>query len=157
MLDAALKTLHVMSVIVWIGGMAFTQFFLRPSLPVLEPPARLALMTAVVGRFFRVVAVIAPLAWLTGGWMVARAAAAATASGGAFHMPVSWMLMAAGGTAMVAVFAWLRLGPYRALARSLNAGNLPAASAALARVRQGVALNLGIGTVVVLVTLMRWP
>ena len=57
MLDAALKTLHVMSVILWIGGMAFAHFFLRPSLGVLEPPARLALMTAVLGRFFRAVVV----------------------------------------------------------------------------------------------------
>ena len=33
MIYATLKTLHVLSIIVWIGGMVFAHFFLRPPLP----------------------------------------------------------------------------------------------------------------------------
>ncbi len=31
MIYATLKTLHVLSIIVWIGGMMFAHFFLRPA------------------------------------------------------------------------------------------------------------------------------
>ena len=51
MVYATLKTLHILAIIVWIGGMVFAHFFLRPSLSVLEPPQRLRLMHAVLGRF----------------------------------------------------------------------------------------------------------
>jgi hypothetical protein len=36
-----LKTLHVLAVGLWVGGMAFAHFFLRPALGTLEPPQRL--------------------------------------------------------------------------------------------------------------------
>ena len=44
--------------------MAFTLFFLRPALGVLEPPVRLRLMQDVLGRFFA--AVLAGVALLLG-------------------------------------------------------------------------------------------
>ena len=157
MLDALLKTLHLSSLIVWIGGMAFAHFFLRPSLAVLEPPARLALMAAVLGRFLRAVALAAPLAWASGAWMMARAVQAAADSGGRFLMPLSWSLMAALGTLMLGIFVFIRFGPFLALVRSLGAGNAGAAAAALGRVRQWVLLNLLLGILVLLVALLRWP
>ncbi len=40
MIYAILKTLHVLSVIVWIGGMVFAHFFLRPAVAQLEPAVR---------------------------------------------------------------------------------------------------------------------
>ena len=55
MLYAVLKTLHVLSIMLWIGGMAFTLFFLRPAVAALEPPVRLRLMQDVLGRFFTAV------------------------------------------------------------------------------------------------------
>jgi uncharacterized membrane protein len=157
MLDAALKTLHVMSVILWIGGMAFAHFFLRPSLGVLEPQVRLALMAAVLRRFFRAVVVAAPLAWITGAALVLRARMVVDASGGHFLMPVHWSLMAAGGTVMLGIFVYIRLGPFRALVQALDGGNPTAAGAALGRVRQWVSVNLVLGVLIVAVTLMRWP
>ena len=52
MLHALLKTIHVLGVVVWIGGMAFSQFSLRPALAVLDGPARVRLMQQVFQRFF---------------------------------------------------------------------------------------------------------
>ena len=57
MLYATLKTQHVLAIVVWVGGMVFAHFFLRPALARLEPPVRLRLMHEVLGRFFRVVLV----------------------------------------------------------------------------------------------------
>ena len=44
MIYAALKTVHVLAIIVWIGGMVFAHFFLRPAVAQLEAPVRLRLM-----------------------------------------------------------------------------------------------------------------
>ena len=44
MLYAALKTLHVLAIVLWIGGMFFAHFFLRPAAAALDPPVRLKLM-----------------------------------------------------------------------------------------------------------------
>lgn len=44
MLFAALKLAHVLAVVVWIGGMVFAHFFLRPAVLKLEPPQRIRLM-----------------------------------------------------------------------------------------------------------------
>ena len=40
MIFAALKLAHVLAVVVWIGGMVFAHFFLRPAALKLEPPQR---------------------------------------------------------------------------------------------------------------------
>ncbi len=45
--------LHIVSAVVWIGGMFFAYMALRPAaLETLEPPARLKLWAAVFRRFF---------------------------------------------------------------------------------------------------------
>ena len=44
MIFSALKLIHVLAVILWVGGMAFAHFFLRPSVQTLEAPVRLRLL-----------------------------------------------------------------------------------------------------------------
>jgi uncharacterized membrane protein len=44
---------HVLGVVVWVGGMFLMHFAVRPAaVELLEPPARLPLLTRVLGRFF---------------------------------------------------------------------------------------------------------
>ena len=43
---------HILSAIVWVGGMFFAYVALRPSLGFLEPPERLILWNKVFRRFF---------------------------------------------------------------------------------------------------------
>lgn len=45
--------------VLWVGGMLFARFFLRPALAVLDPPQRLRLMHEVLRRFFAAVTVAA--------------------------------------------------------------------------------------------------
>ena len=40
MVYALLKALHVLAVVLWVGGMAFAHFFLRPALATLEQMER---------------------------------------------------------------------------------------------------------------------
>jgi len=156
MLYAALKTLHVLSIIVWIGGMFFSHVFLRPAVAQLEPAVRLRLMHDVLGRFFQAVLVASLLSLATGVWMLGRVARQVVQSGGNFEMPLAWTIMAVLGVAMVAIFMHIRFALYKRLSRAVAASEWPAGGAALAQIRQWVSINLGLGIVVLLVTLMRW-
>ena len=50
MLYATLKTIHLLAIIVWLGGMAFALFFLRPAAASLEPAVRLPLLHDVLNE-----------------------------------------------------------------------------------------------------------
>ena len=102
MIYAALKTVHVLAIIVWIGGMVFAHFFPRPAVAQLEVPVRLRLMHDVLGRFFQAVLVAALLTLASGVWMLGRVAKQVVQSGGSFEMPLAWTVMAVLGVAMVA-------------------------------------------------------
>jgi uncharacterized membrane protein len=154
MLYAILKTLHVLSIVVWVGGMVFAHFFLRPAVAQLEGPLRLRLMHDVLGRFFQAVLAASLLTLATGVWMLGRVAKQVVQSGGSFDMPLAWTLMAVLGTAMVAIFLFIRFVPFRKLGRAVAAANWTAGAAALAQVRLWVSVNLGLGVLVLLVTLL---
>lgn len=156
MMYALLKTVHLLSIIVWIGGMVFAHFFLRPALAQLDPPVRLRLMHEVLGRFFGAVLAASLLTLASGTWMIGRVAKQVVQSGGRFEMPWQWTVMTVLGIAMVAVFLHIRFALYRRMARAVAAADWPAAAAALGSIRQWVAVNLGLGVVVLVVTLMRW-
>ncbi|MBU3739649.1 MAG: hypothetical protein FGM55_11935 [Rhodoferax sp.] len=154
MLYALLKTLHLLCVILWVGGMVFAHFFLRPALADLPAPQRLTLMHAVLRRFFAAVLWASTLAFASGGWMLARSASRAAAAGLAPHLPLEWLVMAVLGTLMVFIFLFLRLQALPRLGRAVQAQAWPQAAAALALIRRGVMVNLGLGLAVVLVTLL---
>ncbi|MFN7753351.1 MAG: CopD family protein [Pseudomonadota bacterium] len=154
MLYSLLKTVHVLSIVLWVGGMAFAHFCLRPAVAALEPPIRLRLMHDVLGRFFRAVLVASLLALASGLWMLGRVAKGVVQSGGRFEMPLAWWVMTILGIAMVAIFFYIRFSLHRTLDRAVAGAEWPAAGAALARIRRWVSINLLIGTAVLVVTLL---
>jgi len=156
MIYATLKTLHVLAIIVWIGGMMFAHFFLRPAVAQLEPPVRLRLMHDVLGRFFKAVLAASLLTLASGVWMLGRVAKQVVQSGGRFEMPLAWTVMAVLGVVMVAIFMYIRFALYKKLGRAVAASEWAVGGAALAQIRTWVSINLGLGVVVLLVTLMRW-
>jgi len=151
---ALLKTLHVLAIVLWLGGMLFTHFFLRPSLQLLEPPQRLRLMHEVLRRFFAAVGVAALLTLITGLWMIARVAKQAVQSGGSFSMPLDWTVMAVLGVLMVALFGHIRFVLFKRLARAVVAQDWPAGAVALAKMRVWVGVNLALGLTVIVVALL---
>ncbi len=140
-----LKAVHVLAVVLWVGGMAFVHFFLRPSLALLEPPQRVKLMHAVLGRFFAAVLWAAGLILASGLWIIGRVAKQAVQSGGSFSMPLDWGVMTGVGLLMMAIFGHIRFVLYRRLDRAVQAGDMPAGGVALAAIRQWVGVNLALG------------
>ncbi|MFM2263137.1 MAG: hypothetical protein RI959_1813 [Pseudomonadota bacterium] len=155
MLYAVLKTVHVLSVVVWVGGMVFAHFFLRPALGSLEPPQRLRLMHDVLQRFFAAVLVLSLLALFSGGWMIGRAAKEVVQAGGAFNMPLDWMVMAVMGTLMVLIFGHIRFALFKRLAQAVAASDWPAGATALGRIRLWVGVNLTLGVLIIAFTLIN--
>lgn len=153
MLYAVLKTLHVLSILVWVGGMAFTAFFLRPAIAELEPPVRLRLMVDVLGRFFGAVMVMIVVTLVTGAWMMGDFASRSASVVGT-GMPWSWSLMAALGLLMMAIFGHIRFVLFKRLRRAVASSTWAAGGAAMASIRVWVRANLAIGLVIVVVVLL---
>lgn len=154
MIYAALKTIHTLSIIVWLGGMVFTQFFLRPAVASWETPERVQLMHRVLGRFFNAALTSAGLVLVTGIWMIGRMARQSSLSGVKFNMPLIWMVMALLGVLMVLILGHIRFALFKKLTRAVNAQDWPAGGAALDRIRTGVSVNLALGVLIVVVTLL---
>jgi uncharacterized membrane protein len=153
MLYALLKTLHVLAIIVWVGGMVFAHFFLRPALASLEPPQRLTLMRDVLRRFFVAVSMAALLVLITGAVMITLAVT--QVPGASFKMPLVWTLMATFGLAMMLIYAYIRMALFPKFDAAVRAATWPAAAAVLNRIRQWVGVNLVLGVLIVVVTLLR--
>ena len=151
MLYAALKTLHLLSVIFWVGGMAFAHFCLRPAVVALEPPLRLGLMRDVLGRFFAVVSALTVIVLLSGLAMMVIFSSGVAQAGGAAKMPIGWMVMAALGILMIAIFGHIRFVLFKRLRIAVQDGKWSVGAAALASIRVWVRANLAIGIVVVVV------
>lgn len=154
MLYALLKLLHVLSIVVWVGGMVFAHFFLRPAAMQLPPPQRVPLMHGVLQRFFMAVSVAIVVVLVTGLWMIGRVAKETVQAGLAFNMPLDWTLMAALGLLMMAIFAHIRFALYKRLGKAVAAQDWPAGGAALASIRTWVGVNLAIGVLIVVFTLL---
>lgn len=144
-----LKAVHVLAVMLWVGGMAFAHFFLRPSLATLAPPQRLTLMRDVLRRFFSAVLVATGLVVASGLWMIGRVARQVVQAGGNFVWPLDWLVMTAVGLLMVAIFGHIRFRFHPRLNRAVEASDWPAAGAVLADIRRWVAVNLVLGVALV--------
>jgi uncharacterized membrane protein len=152
MLYALLKTVHLLGIVAWVGGMFFTLYCLRPAVAALDGPVRVRLMQAVLAGFFKVVIVAAALVLVTGAWMMNSAAQAAALAGGKFNMPLDWYVMAVLGLLMVAVFGHIRFVLFKRLQRAVDTQAWPAGAQALGSIRSWVMLNLGLGVVIVVAT-----
>jgi uncharacterized membrane protein len=151
MLYAVLKSIHLLALIVWIGGMFFAHFCLRPALGVIDPPLRLRLMNEVLRRFFGVVTVVVALVFLSGLWMLMSAASSGAAAGVGFNMPLDWYVMGVGGVVMMAIFGHIRFVLFTRLQRAVRAQDGPAGAAALGHIRSWVRVNLVLGVAIVVV------
>jgi len=154
MLYATLKLLHLLSIVVWIGGMVFAHFFLRPAAMQLAPPLRVRLMRETLQGFFRAVlgAIVVVLA--TGLWMIGRVAKATVQAGLTFNMPLSWTIMATLGLVMMAIFGHIRFALFKRLDRAVVANDWPTGGAALSAIRTWVAVNTVLGVAIIGITLL---
>ena len=137
---------HVAASILWLGGIAFMLFALRPSALVLQPPQRLPMMMAVLTRFFVIVwCAIAVLA-LTGIGMLAPT--------GMKGVPIGWHVMTGLGTLMFLIFGHLYFGPFRRLKAAVTASDWPEGGRRMAQIATLATLNLGLGAIAIAAVLL---
>jgi uncharacterized membrane protein len=154
MFYAVLKTVHLLAIILWIGGMMFTSWFLRPAVLQLEAEVRLKFMQNVLDRFFKAVFAASLLVLVTGVWMIGRVAKQVSQAGGSFEMPLSWTIMAVLGVLMVAIFMHIRFALYKRLRDAVQFATWDKAASALASIRLWVSVNLALGILIVVTTLV---
>ena len=143
----SIKLLHLVAAIIWMGGMTFMLFSLRPAaLQVLEPQVRARLMGAVWRRFFGLVLAAIAVLLLTGGQMFASGVRAAQAAGNsASSMPLGWTLMAGLGVAMILIFGHIYFAGFAKFKRALAAEQWPVAAQAAAQIHRLVIANFVLG------------
>jgi len=141
---AFLLLIHLSGVIVWVGGMFFAHFCLRPvAAAQLPPPQRLPLLAAVLGRFFTAVAA-SIVAILASGFAIMGAA-------GFGQAPIQWHVMSGSGLVMAVIFGAIYFLNYPRLKAGVAAQDWPAAGAAMNRIRLLVATNLLLGALTIVV------
>lgn len=155
MLFIGFKLLHLLAVIIWVGGMFFAHFFLRPAAQGLQPSDRVTLMHGVLQRFFAWVLVLAVVVLVSGIGMIGSIHAMAAQAGGQFNMPINWMVMSILGVVMMAVFGHIRFALFKRLNTAVTAKDWPAGGKALESIRKWVSLNLALGLVIVV--MLRLP
>ena len=129
--------LHLSAAIIWLGGMVFAHFCLRPSVAMLEPPQRLSLMAATLTRFFAIVIPAIVVLLATGGYLYSRREGLAA--------PIGVHLMVGIGVAMILLFGHLFFGTFRRMKAAVGAAEWPVASTQLGKVRVLVLTNLILG------------
>lgn len=138
--------LHLIAVVVWVGGMFFAHMALRPvAASLLEPPLRLPLMAGVLGRFFPWVWISVLSILATGFWMILGPL------GGFKAVYLGVHLMTLLGLVMAAVFFYIYFLPFPRLKRAVAGQNWPEAGKALARIRGLIGFNLVLGLVTTLI------
>jgi len=144
MLFDAFAFLHLVAAIVWMGGMTFMLFALRPAaLVAMEAQPRARLMVQVMQRFFRLVLGVIVLLLATGGHMYGSSMKAARAAGAG--LPLGWSVMAGLGLLMVLVFGHIYFAGFAKFKRAVAAAEWPNASRAAGQIHNMVVLNFVLG------------
>ncbi len=139
--------LHLLSVVIWIGGMFFAHMALRPvAAAQLQPPARLPFMCAVLGKFFPWVWICVLSILFSGFWMIF------SVYGGFAGLALHVHIMTGLGLVMMLVFMYIYFVPYNRLVKLVRTEDWPAAGANLAKVRQLIGFNLILGLITVLIS-----
>lgn len=139
-----LLLLHLLGVVVWVGGMFFAYMALRPAaVETLEPPQRLSLWKATFSRFFPWVWASVALILITGLAMIARL-------GGTGSLPFYIHAMFALGVIMMLIFGHVYFASFKKLRHGVAAQDWKAAGAALSRIRVLISINLSLGLIIII-------
>lgn len=139
--------LHLLAVVVWVGGMFFAYMALRPvAAALLEPPQRLSLWAGVFGKFF-------PWVWLAVALILGSGLYMLMALGG-MSAPLYAIAMLGMGVVMMLIFAHVFFAPYKKLIRAVAEQNWPTGGAALGQIRLLIGINLSIGLLTIAVAIL---
>src|SRR3990172_6897504 len=115
-------TLHVLSGVIWVGGMFFAWMALRPvAASLLEPPLRLPLWSKTFARFFPWVWAAVILLPASGYWMIFETFEGMQNVG--LHVHAMQII----GIVMIGIYLHVFFAPYRRMNRAISGGDFPAA------------------------------
>ena len=143
-----LKLIHLLAVLIWVGGMFFAHMVLRPAAAeTLDPPQRLKLMDAVFRRFF---------VWVWGavGTILATGFYLIYVYGGFANIAPYVHIMQALGLAMAAIYGYVYFACYKPFSIHVAGQRWKEAGEILGRIRKLVALNLVLGLLIVVVVVI---
>lgn len=128
--------LHVISDVIWVGGMFLAYLCVRPAaVEALEPPQRLKLWNGIFKRFFPWVWAAVLLILLSGFYMLGEMGA----------MPPYVIAMTLIGIMMSAIFLHIYFAPFGRLKKAVAAEDWKSGGAALNQIRILVGVNLTLG------------
>ena len=145
-LKAISFALHVLSAVVWVGGMFFAYMMLRPvAAQQLEPPQRLPLWVGVFKKFFPYVWLSIVLLPLTGYGLMFDI------WGGFAGTPLYIHIMNGLGSLMILIYLHVYFAPFKRLKLAVAIQDWPDAGRRLNQIRILIRLNMSLGLIVVLV------
>jgi uncharacterized membrane protein len=136
----ALLLLHILSAVVWVGGMFFAHQMVRPSVAPLDPPQRLPLWRRIFERFFTWV-------WIAVVLLLGSGLAMQALGVSGLHVQIMEGL----GIVMMLAFGHLYFAPWKRFRRAVDSGDFPAAATQLNQIRRIVEFNLVLGLITVVV------
>ncbi|MCB1949749.1 CopD family protein [Nitrosomonas sp.] len=144
-----LKVLHILGVVIWVGGMFFAYMVLRPVVNQLlpSPPQMLKFWQTVFASFFHWVWLSITVILASGLHMIAQ-------MGGFKALPFNVYLMFAIGSMMILIFLYVYFTAYRKLKRYVAAEEWESAGIALVQIRVLVGLNLILGFVTIAIAIL---
>jgi len=138
--------LHVLSAVIWVGGMFFAYMAMRPAVvEVVEASQRGVLWCQTLSRFFRWVWLAIALLLVTGYWMIFNVFGGMAGAGWHIHM------MQASGLIMMLLFFHIYFVPFRRLKHAVAEKNPEEGARRVGQIRKLVGINLVIGIVVVVI------
>lgn len=141
-----LLALHVLSAVIWVGGMFFAYVVLRPTAAAqLEPPVRLTLWAGVFSRFFPYVWAAVALLPITGYIMVF------SFYQGFENAPRYIHTMNGLGIVMILIYLHVFFAPYKRLKQAVKNENWPEGGKKLNQIRMLVGTNTVLGLIVITV------
>ncbi len=151
------KLLHLIAGMVWMGGMTFMLFALRPAaVASMEAQPRAVLMGQVWQRFYVWVLVAVVVLFGTGTHLYTstfRAARLATGNGG---VPLGWNVMLVLGVTMMLVFGHIFFAGFKKYKRAIAAAEWALAAKAGGLIHKMTLLNFTLGWLaIVAVRLLR--
>jgi uncharacterized membrane protein len=140
----AFKLIHLLAVLIWVGGMFFAYVALRPAaVETLEPPQRLRLWDAVFRRFFHWV-------WGSVGALLVSGLYMVYLYGGMTHVGSYVHIMLVLGLVMMLIFVYVFFALYVPLRLNVANQRWKEAGELLGRIRKLIAVNLALGLLIVI-------
>jgi len=145
------KLLHLVAGIVWMGGMTFMLFALRPAaLAALDAQPRAILMGEVWKRFYILVLLAIVALFTTGTHLYTATFRAAKAAVGQGSVPLGWNIMLVLGLIMMLIFGHIYFAGFKKYKRAVAAGEWPIAAKAAGLMHTMTLINFTLGWLAIL-------